>query len=617
MTAAIAGTPDGNAKSKMMPAARPRANARRCWTVALIVLMVVALGVRLSLVQSHFGHVDDLGVAATIIEAEAHPPRAADLIDKAQRKTDAGKGTPRTEALLKLDRSPAAKAALDAISPLFAFVAVPLTWTYPPLPFLVTPWLIGPHQSYGDIKLWGRLPSIFFGMAAAAMMILATRKFDREAAPLLGAIAVTGVAFTRESLIMSIQMHSYAATLFTAGLILFLLVADVAKNQADPRFLLSRALLLIACCYLSYQSIMLIPGYLAMIAWRCWRSSASGLIKAFTPSAVLGGVFVAAIVPAYLFRLKTIQAVGWNAGPHGEFLFQPNGLVQAVTTAPWFLIRNGWLSTQAMASPGAPEGLASAAWTLAFLALAMAGLACLARRLATRQDDGAAAIVIYTGCTFTLLVLFVLAGRLTLSPTRHLLLYLPLGSLLVATGLRELSGLLGKGTPLLAHGLPAIWILLGVAMHLGSLPAFARMRADPVNEASLTAIATRAQPELIVEDGLTPAPMLMPSLRRLYPVATLADLSEDPRASGAHRVLYVSATAPFDEGQCRDLLNALRVSVRGACLKQVEADVLVSRPPTSQIEASSRTESGGNALYVTSIILGSARQPFERNEAAR
>ncbi|MEI9851620.1 MAG: hypothetical protein WDN24_13120 [Sphingomonas sp.] len=416
-----------------------------------LLLLVLAAGLRLSIITRHFGNVDDLGVAATILDAERHPPDSAALIAEARRKQANGHGTPRTAALLRFTRSPAARAAIDTVAPAFPFVAVPLTWTYAPLPFVATPLLIAPGQGYEAVKLGGRLPSTLFALGAMLLMVPLARRL-RPADPLPLALATVALlGFSRELIVMSVQMHGYAATVFAAAAILLLTAHDVARPEAARgwRFVAARGALMLLFCYLSYQSVMLLPGYLAALAWASvQRAPRREWIRRLLPATAIGAAFVAAIVPAYLYRLSTIRAVTWNAGPNNEFLFAPNGIGDAIASLPGFLAGNGWLTFEAMTTPLTPDGWPSRILTALVLAAAAAGLAAMIRR--ARRGDGPErdfhrALLVHIGVTFALLLAFVVTARLALAPTRHMLLYLPLLAMCFGIGVLAVARRIGEG----------------------------------------------------------------------------------------------------------------------------------------------------------------------------
>lgn len=577
--------------------------------IVLLAILLVAGWQRAALLRTHFGHVDDLGVALSITEAQARPMDSAFLREQIRQKEHIGRGTGRTATLRRLLDRPIVARTVDALAPLYPFVAVPLVWTYAPLPFLATPLLVSPDEDYATIKARGRLPSLMFALAAIGMIGLV----GWRVAGSIGIVAAVPLAFSREFVVMSAQMHSYAATVFTAAALLWLTIHD-ARTIATPgdtpgdtsehrtlRFVLSRGAALGLSCYLSYQAILLVPGYLAALAIARLRGSPRrDILARLTVPVALGGIFTVAILPAWLFRLRSIPAVNWNAGPHDEFLFHPASLTDAITTLPWFFGTNGWLTVTAILAPVAPDSGMGRFLAGIWLLLAVIGLAVALWR---HTRPILSAVAIYTSTTLAIIFVFVVAGKLTLSPTRHLLVLLPLLALLGAIGLTAIVRPIGRSPS------AAATLIVGLAFAgsaVATLPTLVRERTDRFSEARVIALVRAVRPDLVLGYDWTVQPMLMPSVRRQVPVA-LADpvgiaRPIDPPAGA--RILLLSHRGPVTETACRTVLERLDRVVSRPCLAHLAiAPIAADAITTPEVEASPRTRGGGNGFFATLIRL--------------
>ncbi|WP_198355457.1 hypothetical protein [Sphingomonas sp. MA1305] len=594
-------------------------------TILLVLLAVAGIG-RVVLLEAHFGHVDDLGVALSIVRTQAEPNDTAHLIAQIEAKERMGRATARTAALRALLARPAVRYAINAAAPLYPFVAVPMEWTYPPLPFLATPLLIGPDQPYAMVKLWGRLPSLVFALAAIAVAASAANAATGSMAGAIVAASVLG--FSREFTVMSVQMHSYAATVFAAAGLLWLAIRDGAAPRADRRFLLSRGAILALVGYISYQAILLVPGYIVVLATIWLRGGeparraqgfgpAGRLVTILRVPVLLGLVFAVAILPAWVFRLRTIPAVNWNAGVHGQFLFHPATVGEAAIHLPGFLVTNGWLTLCAIVAPVAPDSLVGGIFAAIIGILAMLGFGS-AVRIALRApaknegQQGLSALAVYTAATLAVFLLFVATGRLTLSPTRHLLVLLPLIAILAGVGLEQLLVSAGAAVRLVG----ATILAAGLATAAGAaLPGLVRERSDPFSEARIVGLVRTTKPDLVMGYDWTVQPMLMPSVRQLVPVA-LADPLGDMRPLGGTRpmrILMLSHRGPFNEVACATLLARLArpAAAPGQCLARTSRQVLVNGPIAApEVEASARTQGGGNGFFATLVRLPGVR--FQR-----
>lgn len=600
----------------------------RRWAVAaLIVVVAVGAATRVALSRVHFAHVDDIGVASAILSAKSHPPSADDLLQTARDKYAAGSTSPRVALLLELERRGLWRPLHAMTAAVYPFVVVPLTFTYAPLQFLVTAPLLDPADGYQRVKFLGRLPSVGFSVLAIAIVALTARRLGAGGATMLAAVAAALLACSGEHTTIAALMYSYAATSAASAAVLLLTAVDARRRGWPARFVATRSLILSALLYLSYQTVMLLPGYFAALGLGALRRSA----RPDRPRLALQGALLVAVVglaflPAYLFRVAGIAAINYNAGPAGEFVFRPrDGALTALGEAPRFLLVNSWIAVKALVPPVPDESPAAAvAAAVVVLGLLIGLWRMVALALRSRAWRAAAAVGIYTAVTLVLFLTLVLAGQLAIGPTRHLVVYLPIVVVASAYGLR--TGVLfvcarrtwaRPGTLWGAVAGASVALLLWA--YVGYAPRLFAERRDRFDERRIQAMARDYRVDLVVADTAEQL-RVMPSLMREAPVLSTGDAGRTPsRAAGVaprpQRILVVSQFEAFTEPVCLRvqalLIGRSEVDPRAPCLSRVRTVYSVASPSDVEVEFSRRTRNGTNGFYA-SVIEFVSPQPALR-----
>jgi hypothetical protein len=574
----------------------------------MLALLVIVIGaaVRVPLLASHFSHIDDLAVAVGILDAKAHPPRMSDLTAEARWKVQEGRSTPRVALLLRAAEVPGVSAVADAIAPSYPFLVTPLKMTYAPLQFVATAAILTPGESYEATKWRGRLPSL---VACVLTMLLAgvvaARLWPANWSPLF--LTMTALlAFSFEYTVMAAQMYAYAAA--ATSTMAMLALAATARPQTDLRWRTFGlyALLPVALCYLSYQSILLLPGlYAALAAAVLTQTPVRQWVGRLLRLGLLAAVTGAFVLPAFLLRLSTVNTVGWNAGLNGAFVFSAGEAVGP------FLARNGWAVMQGMLSP-LPEAHPALALLTGLLAAAcFLGAAVLAfAALRWRNWSAAGTVGVFVAVALAVLLALTLMGRLTLSPTRHLVAYLPILALLAGVGAQSLAGwserALGRRGGW-AETVAAVGIALVVGLaYAASYPQFMQERRDAFSEARLVGLAQANGATLVAGYGSTLQPLAMPALQRVAAVANLDDPSPSamwPDVRGPTRVLLVSHRNALSEEDCRKLFQRLKLQPTAACLDGAYARQVAAEVSPVEVDYSRSTQNGTNGFFATVLSV--------------
>ncbi|MCA9400320.1 MAG: hypothetical protein KC713_01740, partial [Candidatus Omnitrophica bacterium] len=140
--------------------------SQRIYTLLIVAVLAVGIWARADRLAWHFTHVDDIGVAKTILEYHQ-----------------------------------------EGANPLFA---VATHWTYSPFQFFFTPFLVSLDQSYRSLLFWGRFPSLIFSILGLLTAVLFYWRWKgRVGASCL--VTITWMACSLEWIIFAKQMHNYAA----------------------------------------------------------------------------------------------------------------------------------------------------------------------------------------------------------------------------------------------------------------------------------------------------------------------------------------------------------------------------------------------------------------------
>lgn len=569
--------------------------------ILLVLIFLISTSARLSLLKTHFGHLDDLGVAATILSAKRNPPTIDSLLAEGKVRTSSRSASPRLKALATISANPFGKRVLQALMLVFPYLAVPLYWTYAPLQFIVTSLLLNLDQSYESIKFWGRFPSLISSSFAMFFMVALAQKIQSRQWITWSLLLVSPLAFSLEISIMSSQMHNYALGVAVAAGVLWLAVKD-AKQIDQPReknFWLRRVFLWALALYSIYQSILLLPGYLAAQIGASMHLPFRQRRLVIGKWCNLGIVIVLIFLPAYLFRVQTTAAISWNAGPNQEFLFHNDGsfLVSAVR---YFAV-NGPIVIGSIMTPAVQNSAGHSIWTPLFSVFVVIGILrslVLLYRKDTKVSLKALCCASLVG--LAVLVVAVLSQKLVLSPTRHLTLYAPILTVLFAQGLVSLVSLHNK----LSLSFVAVMMTMALGFtFLSGFTTFRLERQDLFTENILTTLVERERPDLVI--SMSTEALLMPSLRAKVPIYSHTDLMQATGGArdflkelypNSKRILIVG-TSPLNIETC-PLCNDLFKKSISSRFDVHLVRTLIDQQTDTEIELSRHTRNGPKGIFV-------------------
>lgn len=532
-------------------------------SIFLALLIFLGIAVRAAGLSTHFSHIDDHGVARTILNykngIEPLPP-ATTLKDKI--KNEFRKWT-----------------------------CVPRHWTYAPLQYLMTYAMVWPEQTYRQNLFWGRLPSFLAAVGAFALFLLFYWKYERFTTSSVF-LAAALFALSWENIIYAQQMQSYAigVTAATAILVMLMYVARREKiSWLETGVLISTLGVL---SYAQYQVLFLVPAFFIALFW------AKTSIKKLAASAVFYGVLITPLYLLFLRQQKAQAGVNWNAGPHNEFLF--DGFFSAVP----FFIQNTFITVTRMIAFVPEEHILFLPISLFFFALLVFGAVRFCRPQ-ERKKKLLGVFFLVTALTWAGLIVM---HKLTLGPTRHQLILLPFLLVLIAEGWNGLAHRLQPSLrPFATPGLVSIIVLLFAI----SFPSIYASRRDRFDEKQLEELfRTYAVGSVISTDYSWQLGLMEGIWRRInyFESETMVYPYHEEIVDPFQTIAFISQRAPqtpevFElakfklnlyqnlNGRPGKTLNASLKDYQQVYSKEISSDV--------EVEFSKLTKNGTNGFYLT------------------
>ena len=240
-----------------------------------------------------------------------------------------------------------------------------------------------------------------------------------------------------EERIHAAQMHSYAIGILSNVLVMWAYLRLLNLEKKSYRSILWSAVMLAFAVAMQYQALLVVMAGLGaiFILGLCDRRSWSrGLVSRyiFLLSASLLGIYA---LVGNILEFSS-RGTNWNGGPHGEFVVHGLSFSERLLSLIKLLVtqapENFYAITSAIKLPNA---YAYALGCL-FCSLFVMGFIYLWRH---RAESKRRAIFLFCVIYILIYVSVVFLGKLSFSPTRHFLFYLPGIVVLMGYGILELE----------------------------------------------------------------------------------------------------------------------------------------------------------------------------------
>lgn len=550
--------------------------SRRVVVVLAAVLIAAGTGLRFWQLDRMFAHIDDLFPIAGPYVMNQGAPRTVTV--------------PYTHGQIQVT----ADTQTIKRNPLF-YAAYVSTATYAPLQFTLYPLVLSGDYGYREFLFRGRLFSAVFGSLALVAFLWAYRAY----APALDAPALAGLAvlvFSLLNLTYAQQSISYAAGVLGAT-VLVGVIGRMAATTATRRRLAMWACLCAVLAYTNYQLAVLgALAYAALALTEARGRRTAEAVRVWARYAASGLLCALLLLPLAIPLHDKTAGVGQFKGLSGAEQFFPRFAGADVASRVWeagaYAAQAAYrlVRTDVLFALDSPLGAAGVA--LLFV-LVPVGLWSLARR----GDAPARALAAFGAAVFVMLAVLNGAGRFPISPTRHVLVFLPLLALLISLGARHV-----RPVAIRDGGVMAL-VALMASVFAWEYPAFRAARTDPFDERSMAALIDRYGVDTIVGYGSTWHPALM---FRTDPDRRVAFIDLDAimrkHQSLDERLprkpfLLVSHTLPVAEYPATYPDSGPRLELPGYRIEE-----LIRREARVEIGISDAVKMGANGMYVSLAV---------------
>lgn len=422
------------------------------------------------LMKSHFTHVDDLGVAYTLLNQHQSSDQMCNLRFDAAKKRWYSGIAPLKELVCS-----------DINSFVERIKVVPRLWTYAPFQFWFSQAILSPIKpfTYEQVKFYGRLPSfLFFILGLLCFYQLLNRKMQGlSSIPFIPIFLTTIVAFSLEQRIMASQMHSYAIGLLSFAICLWALFEIIDLQAISYKRLFFTSAILAIGISMQYQAVPLVAaGLMAIGVTLAYKSFKYRLKRAN----IIKYCSLLLATPTFTYLLvgnilgMSGRGVSWNAGPNGEFKVSGDGFYDRTVSLIKLLTNESAYNVYSIASAYELNEFYATIFGLAILIICILGLYFLVKNSSSKNKF----LLLFSTLYILIYIGFIHSGLLTFSPTRHFLYHLPL--LIIWFG----YGLLSIGSYFKPRNFQSSIILISILYFSGSLlnfDGFADKRRDTIS----------------------------------------------------------------------------------------------------------------------------------------
>ena len=468
---------------------------RKIYGLLIFVILVTTASIRFNLLEKHFSHVDDL------IPSQIYQLLYSDKgkLDKISTKFNVS----HNEHLGKVAKP-------------FIYVGyVAFTSTYAPLQFFITYFLINNNQEYKESLFWSRIPSFLFAIFSFLILYLIFKKhFQSEFYTLL--IGLTLLCFSWEFIIYSVQAETYAIVIFSC-LIFFLLFFNllVKFDQLKLTSALLYGIIFSILALTQYQIIFILPIIFLLIILdniKTVLTSIKKLILIISPSIIV-------ITFLYFFVLKAksnegIASHALNAGPNNQFFFITNGLdfLESFKYTIHFFTSNAVITFNSLISFGNDSLIINKIFLLFYLLCLIFGIISMVKSTSKIKRF----FIYFTALSTIFFMFLIIINKLTLSPTRHSLIYLSYISLIVPEGFLSMIKLIKNNGVIFYNSIILIFCSLVFIIFLFQSKAIINSRIDKFNAVEISDLTLKYKVSNIYSLNWTWKLLFMNSIKKSY-----------------------------------------------------------------------------------------------------
>lgn len=407
--------------------------------LVLGIILAAAIGVRFIGLEKQMTHSDDIGVAWAIL-VQTGETYDIDYIRK--KIGDSGHedyDSPQFRFLRRLNDSDRLELWLPYLRTVMKFLVIPQSFTYAPLQFLITPFLISENQSYPSLLFWGRFPSFIFSILGLLLIVWVLRRLDGGFLSVVAGLVFLG--FSWENIIYSRHMSGYAAGVAATLFLLALLIWILKNPPVGIRKGILIGLLVAAAAFAQYQVFYFLPAFFLIWLIDIWleKNIRKGLIGSLGAAILTTALFLLPL--AIVFLLPQAHVAG-EIFSGTSYYFQPplgSSFYGVFIYAIKFLAGNLFRIVR-FATAMIPAGIALNVLSGIVLFLVVSGLV----RMFLAKDPNQKKIGWFLALSGLTVLVLALAGKIALSPTRHSLIFWPYLAVAASFSLGGISGFFSR-----------------------------------------------------------------------------------------------------------------------------------------------------------------------------
>ena len=397
-----------------------------------ILIFLIGFFSRIDSLKNHFTHIDDIGVAKVIIDSKKNPI-IKNIFDKNHENYNN-----KYKIIIRENFNEDNK-ILKFLRNIFPFVSVSFYYSYSPIQFIFTNILLEFADTYEEIKVFGRIPSLIISILSFIIFFKLGRKIfnNEEKYILLFCISIFYLSW--EYIFISSLMHNYGFGIFSILIILNNYIFS-RNNEYDLNSILTKkkACLLAVLFYCSYQILIPIIAFGLYTIFNKIKKKKNLLEKNFFNFFLIIGI---SILPGLIWinisDFGSISINSWNSGKNGIFYFQNSNLENLSQFFSFFYKNCYYIFSRSLSF--FPENSYFFDFIFLFLLLIITFGIIVAFR---EKNENKNNFVIFSFFIFLVWLVLVFFNKLTLSPTRHSIILLPIFVIFLGYGLVAVSKLL-------------------------------------------------------------------------------------------------------------------------------------------------------------------------------
>lgn len=412
---------------------------KHVWKILVFLTLLAGICIRGLLSWQHFTHYDDIGLVASLC-------RLGESFIKRLNYRDIG-------------------------------------WTYAPFQVGIISLLIDEKWGYIGNIILGRLPSLVFSiMNIVLITYLLVKVCHNRFAVFFSVVLIT---FSWENIIYASQAEPYSIGVTAMLLCMLSYFWIVEKGKIN---VIAAAIICAWECYASYQMFVYVFSlYISLYVYFAYRKKTRELIKAIISSVLSLIMCIPLLMKLQEYGLLG-RSINWNTGTEGQFLFQLEDVENKFTYIINFFVHNTATLIRSF-FVYKEQNLISDILSFAVFLAVLAGILWIhyKKHLAAPFVD----ICLILTC------IMILMGKLTYSPSRHMLVIEPLILFLCAMGI-EFFGGFRKRKAVIAAKLIYVGVLLWIFVtFVLNFQAEFRLRKNRISEKMVYEMIEEYDPVLI------------------------------------------------------------------------------------------------------------------------